>query len=291
MARGGEKKRSCQKIEEYRSGYPQFTALLSAHEAFQNVRRFTRTRMRLLLLKQDEITMLEEKLDTIDSKEDCALFLGCSRRDNNTERQQVVQQLSTALTEYDVMLVQNHRVLSLPSAKQRDLNNLKKWIKGTASISRQESAYLESEEDLINLTGSRDIALTFVEDLIGDCIFVIERGIRRISPSGYIKRRHKLTADEHIFLLGPRLSTFCRILTTWVATVVLLVPIFVLSHISNSAWRLVTIALSAGLLLTIVSIFTKARTMEIFTAGASYAAVLVVFTSANDNFNLISSGA
>lgn len=91
---------SNRKIEDYRPGYPQFTALLSSHPAFQNFRRFTRTRMRLLLLKQDEITILEESLDKIDSKEERELFLGCARRDNNSERQQIIRQLTTALAEY-----------------------------------------------------------------------------------------------------------------------------------------------------------------------------------------------
>jgi hypothetical protein len=58
--------------------------------------------MRLLLLKQDEITLLEESLDELDSKEDCAIFLTCSRRDTNAERQRILQQVGTALAEYGI---------------------------------------------------------------------------------------------------------------------------------------------------------------------------------------------
>ena len=92
-------------IEDYRPGYPQYTALLSSHPAFQNVRRFTRIRMRLLLLKQDEITMLEESLDRIDSQEDRPLFLGSARRDVNASRKDVVKKLTTALAEYGTWIV------------------------------------------------------------------------------------------------------------------------------------------------------------------------------------------
>ena len=56
--------------------------------------------MRLLLLKQDEICMLEECLDRIDANEDCELFLGCSRRDDNAARQQTLQDLKKSLAEY-----------------------------------------------------------------------------------------------------------------------------------------------------------------------------------------------
>ena len=57
-------------------------------------------RMRLLLLKQDEISMLEESLNTIDMVEDRELFLGCSRRDGNTARQETLQELKKSLAEY-----------------------------------------------------------------------------------------------------------------------------------------------------------------------------------------------
>jgi hypothetical protein len=83
-----------------------------------------------------------------------------------------------------------------------------------------------------------------------------------------MKRGHTPAAEQHILLLGPVMYVVCRALTTWLATIVLMVPVIVLSNISSSAGRLITIALSAGLFLTAVSLFTKARTVEIFTAGA-----------------------
>jgi hypothetical protein len=56
--------------------------------------------MRLLLLKQDEISMLEECLDRIDTNEDRELFLGCSRRDDNVARRQTLRDLRKSLAEY-----------------------------------------------------------------------------------------------------------------------------------------------------------------------------------------------
>jgi hypothetical protein len=89
-------------VEEFRPGYPRYTALLSAHPSFHNFRRFTRTRLRLLLLKQDEIAVLEESLDKIDSAEECELFLGCRRRDTNPARQEILRQLKLSLAEYGI---------------------------------------------------------------------------------------------------------------------------------------------------------------------------------------------
>jgi hypothetical protein len=56
--------------------------------------------MRLLLLKQDEMSVLEERLDELDEKEDRELFLGSIRRDINSERRQLVQDLQGRLEEY-----------------------------------------------------------------------------------------------------------------------------------------------------------------------------------------------
>jgi hypothetical protein len=70
--------------------------------------------------------------------------------------------------------------MSLPLAKPRDLKNVMKWVRGTACIARAESTFLDHEEDALNLTGSSDNAVTVIEDYLGDAMFWIERGFRRV---------------------------------------------------------------------------------------------------------------
>ena len=154
--------------------------------------------MRLLLLKQDEISMLEESLDKIDVGEDRELFLGCSRRDGNAARQQTFQELKKSLAEYgtsdgswilrtrmanpasDGMLEQNHRALSLPESNERDIQSLRSWVQGTSSLARQETSYLERYDDLVNLTGSADNAVTRVGSIVEDCAFWLDTRLRRV---------------------------------------------------------------------------------------------------------------
>jgi hypothetical protein len=57
-------------------------------------------RSRLLLLKQDQIAILEEKLKQIDESEPCPLFLGKSRIDNNQSRKSVLADVDARLAEY-----------------------------------------------------------------------------------------------------------------------------------------------------------------------------------------------
>lgn len=83
-------------------GYPRYTNFISAHPAFQNFRRFSQVRMRLLLLQQDEVAGMEADLQRIDASGDCVLFLGSSRRDANAARKQVLAQLKDGLKDYGI---------------------------------------------------------------------------------------------------------------------------------------------------------------------------------------------
>ena len=56
--------------------------------------------MRMLLLKQDKVAQLEQKLNNIDLKEELPLFLGSNRRDKNNERETALKELDTALEAY-----------------------------------------------------------------------------------------------------------------------------------------------------------------------------------------------
>ena len=59
-----------------------------------------------------------------------------------------------------------------------------------------------------------------------------------------------------------------RMMTTWVAGIVLIVPIIVLYNISSPKGRLVAVVLTAAVFLSVVSVLTRARTLEIIAAGA-----------------------
>jgi hypothetical protein len=94
------------------------------------------------------------------------------------------------------------------------------------------------------------------------------------------RRQDRNLRDTHILILGPSWRRACRAITTWLATVILLVPVIILDNISSFGGRIVTIVLSAGLFLSTVSHLTK-RGLWIYLSREQ--AVLVVFTSASNN--------
>ena len=61
-------------------------------------------RARLLLVKQDRISLLENRLEGIDREEVSPLFLGSRRHDRNTERETVLSEINDALAEYGIQL-------------------------------------------------------------------------------------------------------------------------------------------------------------------------------------------
>ena len=77
---------------------------MTACDSFLLFRKFSRARARLLLLKQDKISVLVNELDRIDLEEQCPLFLGKSRLDANAERAALLLDLEAALADYGALL-------------------------------------------------------------------------------------------------------------------------------------------------------------------------------------------
>lgn len=87
-------------VEDCPSGYPQYSALLASHQSFNVYRRFSTLRTRLMLLKQDRLTVLEHRLRKLDLEEPSKIFLGCSRKDVKSARCDVLEEIGEALSDY-----------------------------------------------------------------------------------------------------------------------------------------------------------------------------------------------
>ena len=169
---------------------------MAAHKSFYICRRFSRLRARLLLLKQDKLSALEEQLEKIDQEERAAFCLGSSRDDANEERKLVLADIDKDLAEYgtvsvlyrrrisiqkpsdrtlDKFLQRNHEILKFEDAEPRDVLSLQNWVKGNACLSLEETDYLTHLKDLLTTsTSSEDHAATRLEAWVEDqsvCFF------------------------------------------------------------------------------------------------------------------------
>ncbi|KAK6831667.1 hypothetical protein RU639_002681 [Aspergillus parasiticus] len=261
------------KIEYYRAGYPRYTALLSSHSPYFLSRSFNRLRARVLLLKQDRLSLLEQKLDKLDQEESCDLFLGRSRNDKNLERITTLAEIDSCLTDYDNYLERTRRTLALGPPSERDTQALQNWLDGTGMIAREERAYLAHSRDLVTLAPADDTAMTHLETWIEDQLIRYYRGFRK-------GRYHDTSTDTNVYIYsGPLIKRVAKALLLFVITMLLLAPVILCNITTSATLRVIIIMAFTISYLLILSILAKSRTIELIIAGATYATVLTVFLS------------
>ncbi|KAF1353285.1 hypothetical protein BDV97DRAFT_111825 [Delphinella strobiligena] len=81
------------KVESRRQGYPRLAAFVNSDKDFVVFRGFGELQARILLYKQDEIVLLEERLHSVDSNETSAYNLNARRHDQNVERRDLVSEI------------------------------------------------------------------------------------------------------------------------------------------------------------------------------------------------------
>ncbi|KAH8807489.1 hypothetical protein F5884DRAFT_857066 [Xylogone sp. PMI_703] len=259
-------------VEDYRSGYPRFAALLSAHDSFSIFRRFSTLRTRLLLLAQDEITVLEDQLNKIDQEESSPLFLACSRKDRNPNREVIISQIKKSLSAYDELVERTRRMYSYENPNPRIVESLRNWLSGNACIARNETAFLECGEDLVTLSPLEDGAVSWLGENLPDSI------VRLVKSS-----QSSTSRDRRVHVFPRSLTTYvARMILTPLIIFFLLAPIIICNAITNSTARLATMVIATTVFVMLVSLLTKAKTIDLAVAGATYSAILVVFISGSN---------
>ncbi|KAI0133390.1 hypothetical protein F4776DRAFT_133889 [Hypoxylon sp. NC0597] len=259
------------KLDDFKPGYPRFTALLSAYEPYFIFRRFDRLRARIILRKQDKLSILEQRLNELDQQETSLLFLGKSRCDNNPDRLGLLSEIENCLGDYDQFIERTSRTLSYGRAQKRDKESLLNWLSGTGSIARDETAYLTHSQELVSLAPTGDTALSQLETWIEDKLIYF----------GFLQSRfHASSTDKHVFIYsGTFIKQSAKALLLFLITLLLMMPIIVCNIVSTISVRIVIVMASTITYLLILSTLTRSRTMELILAGATYATVLIVFVS------------
>ncbi|KAI9771000.1 MAG: hypothetical protein M1840_002704 [Geoglossum simile] len=168
-------------VEDYRPGYPRFSALIAAHDSFQICRRFSHLRARLLLLKQDKLSILEQQLEKIDAHESAPLFLGSSRDDKNDERSSTLSEIDRALADYDNFVERNCRMLDGGFAKPRNIRSLQNWVNGNGCLSWEETEYLTHCNDLRSVVPTEDHAMVRFEAWVEDNVVRLLKKLPNVS--------------------------------------------------------------------------------------------------------------
>ncbi|KAI4194486.1 MAG: hypothetical protein LQ350_007737 [Teloschistes chrysophthalmus] len=255
-------------VEDHRPGYPQFAAFIASHPSFHVFRRFCRVRARLLLIKQDELSLLEGQLDEIDAREDKDLFLGNRRRDKNSERKEILSKLEQNLASYDAMLEHNHSIFASEVPRKREVENVRNWLDNKASVARDETAYLFKTQDLMTVQSSRDETLSRLTPLTERFVSVLCRLLKKASHP--FESTVNFSQDPNLTLLSESvLQRLTRAIIASAVVVLLLAPIVIINALTVLALRMMVIVVSSMLLITALSTLTNAKTVEVFLSGAT----------------------
>lgn len=148
-------------------------------------------------MKQDRLSVLEQKLDQLDDQESSHLFLGKSRSDKNLDRLALLSEVDSCLTDYgkysnlsrawlsihrclDSFLERTHRTLTLDPPSQRDVQALQNWLDGTGAVARDERAYLTHFQDLVTVAPTGDTAVVRLETWVEDQLIRYYSGFRQV---------------------------------------------------------------------------------------------------------------
>ncbi|ODM21461.1 hypothetical protein SI65_02305 [Aspergillus cristatus] len=257
---------------DHPAGYPRFSAHIAADESSQIYRRFSTLRTRLLLSKQDSLSVLENKLDKIDRGEKCKVFLGSRRRDRNQERHNVLLQIEAELAGYDELVERSARVARLTQAQRRDVEGLRKWVDGNGCIAREESRYLGHGEDLFTFSSEDKDPLSRLERSVEDALVPFFR-------SYYEKQASEDTPPDVSTPSAFLAKRVARASMAAIVTTVLLLPMLVCNFLPSLTARVAITAISVMVLIAMMSGFTKARSTEVLAASAIYATVMMVLVT------------
>ncbi|KAH6874920.1 hypothetical protein B0T10DRAFT_414859, partial [Thelonectria olida] len=246
-------------VEDYPQGYPRFSALMASHASFQILRRFSNVRARLLLLAQDRVSHLEARLNEIDREEACPIFLASSRRDKNEERKVVVADLQDALKSYDESLERSFRVSALGNAHSQDVKSLQNWTAGNGCITREETRFLNHQEDLLCISPPKDRLVSWLERSVSAKLL-------HLSNRG----RSQVSRDEHVHIHSRDcMGHLTRTLVAPVLITLVVVPIVVCNAFDDLNARLAIIIAATSIFLTVLALLTGGRVLELAVAGVT----------------------
>jgi len=141
---------------------------------------------------------------------------------------------------------------------------MQNWIDGNGCISRQETAYLECGADLVSAAGLEDNP--WLEAFVEDCRLAFRKYSATTTAA-----RHDISRDPnvHIFTTSS-VRRVVRILLAPFITALLLTPVFICNFVGSLTARIVLVAVATTVFVAVLSSFTRARTVELIVAGATY---------------------
>ncbi|KAF9737030.1 hypothetical protein PMIN04_002481 [Paraphaeosphaeria minitans] len=185
-------------------------------------------------------------------------------------------QIDDALADYDGFVIRNGQMLGFEPARVQAVSSLRNWIAGASCIARSEIAYLDHSHDLFSISSTDDTVICWLEALVEKLLIQLRR---HLGLQHYFRRSNN--PKVHVV---PRASVtrLGRVLMTPFVVGLILAPVIVCNYLASLTARLITVVSAASLFIAVLSGSTKAKTIELVVAGATYTTVLIVFITSNN---------
>lgn len=105
----------------------------------------------------------------------------------------------------DGLLQRNSKAFSYSKATIRDVRSLRRWVEGTGCLARDETTFLDHQEDLVNIVGPFDHAAVQVEPLVEESLVYLASLFHVVSlsaitlPSGFLNVQVFRTDVEYCY--------------------------------------------------------------------------------------------
>ncbi|KAF2658978.1 hypothetical protein K491DRAFT_651838 [Lophiostoma macrostomum CBS 122681] len=255
-------------------GYRGYSTFLASDNDFLVFRRFGTLNTRVLLLLQDEISVLEQKLEDLDITHSqpaaTDIHNGSFRQEVLPERRALLLEVHKKIREYNELLIQNSTLQSAPRVPQRNIASLDNWLHNKKNaILDEEAAYIQHRHDLVPLVPK---AISGLRQLLEQSSHFRFSSLWRKKPPPSADH------DEAIhYSSDRRIDAFIGVAVTIMGMLMLIVPLWVLAVTEGMLKRLGVITGFVVLFLCLVAFATVAKPFEALAAAAAYSAVLVVF--------------
>ncbi|KAH8913089.1 hypothetical protein BR93DRAFT_131101 [Coniochaeta sp. PMI_546] len=257
-------------------GYPGFAAYLSSDDDFFLLRRFDRLHSRVLLKLQDDLTVLEDNLDALDSAlmaRDAVDFDNGSFRNDKAERRQLLEAIESKLNNYDLLLHRYLQIKTKPDAPKTNIRNVQRWLSNRhGAIHDNELRFLQSKDLITTSKEKSPLRRLFEQQILArtsGLFGIFSTGSKISSPESGLKTT--VRGDDRQVDITARLAIF------FAALAMLITPLWVLAPLSMIYVKLGVITAFAVFFLAVMNWGTIARPFEVLASTAGYCAVLVVF--------------
>ena len=187
-------------VDDHPQGYPQLAAFLNSDENFLIARKYGYLRSRVLLYRQDELSVLEKDLVALDDddKEKRAIALQSRKYDEQTDkdptysRKVLIQKIDDKLKEYgtnswpsfklvpckrltfptDELISRIQTYVSLKAPTSRNIKSLFAWIRAYKPLTIEERTFLEHQDDFVALSDEQECGWLdgLTEDTLNACL-------------------------------------------------------------------------------------------------------------------------